>query len=100
MTTSNNKIYNIGPNIVSMNENEISVKIPMDEYDLVQDENFGSATHKALIHELKALENLGILTTSPEIFGKWFQELVKEKIVRLEQLSEPKSRVKTLVLSF
>ena len=99
MTTSNNKTYNIGPIILSMNDNEISVKIPLNEHDLVQDENFGSEIHKALILEFKALEILGNLTTSPEIFGTWFQELVKEKIVRLEQLFEPKSRVKTLVLS-
>ena len=99
MTTSNNNTYNIGPLILSLNDNEISVKIPLNEHDLVQDENFGSEIHKALIHELKAIEILGILTTSPKIFGEWFQQLVEEKIIRLEHLSEPKSRVKTLVLS-
>lgn len=99
MSASTSNTYNIGPTILSISENEIFVEIPLNEYDLVQDENFGSNTHKALLCELKSFDILGILTESPEIFGSWFQQLVKEKIVRLEPLSEPKSRVKKLVLS-
>ena len=99
MSISTSKTYNIGPLILSINDTEIVVKIPLEEYDLVQDENFGSEIHKALIHKLRAFEILGMLTALPQTFGDWFQQLVQEKIVKLEQLSEPKSRIKTLVLS-
>jgi hypothetical protein len=99
MSASTSNTYNIGPTILSISENKIFVEIPLNEYDLVQDENFGSEIHKALIHELRAFEILGMLTALPQTFGDWFQQLVQEKIVKLEQLSEPKSRIKTLVLS-